>query len=525
MANLISVLDRAAAERPGHPAVRMDDLVLDYSELREAAGRVTSLLSSLGVAPGDRVAIMLPNIPAFPMAFYGTLAAGAVVVPMNPLLKSREVAFYLGDSGAKVLFAWYAAAGEAAKGAAAAGAKLVTVDEPDMNSLLASLFALHTWADRDDDDDAVILYTSGTTGQPKGAQLTHANLTRNAELTTETLLHGGPDDVVMGCLPLFHVFGLTCGLNAAVVSGATLTLLPRFDAGQALNIIARDRVTIFEGVPTMYAAMLHHPAAADADTSSLRLCVSGGAAMPVEILHAFEKTFGCIILEGYGLSETSPVASFNHPDAERKPGSIGTPVVGVEMRVVGPDGADVPPGEVGEIAIRGHNVMKGYWGKPEATAEAIPDGWFRTGDLARVDEDGYFYIVDRKKELIIRGGYNVYPREIEEVLYEHPAVAEAAVVGIPHEDLGEEVGAAVALKPGAAATPEQLQAFVKERVAAYKYPRHVWLEAELPKGPTGKILRREVRRPGEEQPGGEQSGAGQPGGEAPGGDAPPQGPR
>ena len=245
----------------------------------------------------------------------------------------------------------------------------------------------------------------------------------------------------------------------------------------------------------MYAAMLHHPASADADASSLRTCVSGGAAMPVEILHGFEKTFGCMILEGYGLSETSPVASFNHPNAERKPGSIGTPVVGVEMRVVGADGAELPAGEVGEIAIRGHNVMKGYWGKPEATAEAIPDGWFRTGDLARVDSDGYYFIVDRKKELIIRGGYNVYPREIEEVLYEHPAVAEAAVVGIAHDELGEEVGAAVALKPGAAATPEELRAFVKERVAAYKYPRHVWLVDELPKGPTGKILRREVRRP------------------------------
>ena len=500
MANLISALDRVAAEDGSHPAVRMDDLVLDYSELREAAGQVTSLLSSAGVAPGDRVAVMLPNVPAFPMAFYGALAAGAVVVPMNPLLKSREVAFYLADSGAKVLFTWYSAAGEAGKGAAATGTRVVTVDEPDMTSLLAGLFAVHTRVERADDDDAVILYTSGTTGQPKGAQLTHANLARNAALTAETLIGASPDDVVMGCLPLFHVFGLTCGLNATIAGGGTLTLLPRFDAGQALDIIARDRVTIFEGVPTMYAAMLHHPSGADADASSLRTCVSGGAAMPVEILHGFEKTFGCMILEGYGLSETSPVASFNHPNAERKPGSIGTPVAGVEMRVVGPDGAELPAGEVGEIAIRGHNVMKGYWGKPEATAEAIPDGWFRTGDLARVDSDGYYFIVDRKKELIIRGGYNVYPREIEEVLYEHPAVAEAAVVGIAHDELGEEVGAAVALKPGAAATPEELRAFVKERVAAYKYPRQVWLVDELPKGPTGKILRREVRRPAGEQP-------------------------
>jgi long-chain acyl-CoA synthetase len=495
VANLISVLDRAAAERADHPAVRMDDLVLDYSELLDAAGRVTSLLSSAGVAPGDRVAIMLPNVPAFPIAFYGALGAGAVVVPMNPLLKSREVAYYLGDSGAKVLFAWYTAAGEAAKGAADTGTELVTVDDPDMRSVLAGLFPVHTRVERADDDDAVVLYTSGTTGQPKGAELTHANLTRNAALTAGTLINSGTDDVIMGCLPLFHVFGLTCGLNATITSGATLTLLPRFDAGHALDVIARDRVTVFEGVPTMYAAMLHHPGSADADTSSLRTCISGGAAMPVEILHSFERTFGCVILEGYGLSETSPVASFNHPNAERKPGSIGTPVIGVEMRVVGPDGASLGVGEVGEIAIRGHNVMKGYWRKPEATAEAIPDGWFRTGDLARVDEDGYFFIVDRKKELIIRGGYNVYPREIEEVLYEHPAVAEAAVVGIPHDSLGEEVGAAVALKPGATATPDELRAHVKDRVAAYKYPRQVWLVDELPKGPTGKILRREVRRP------------------------------
>jgi long-chain acyl-CoA synthetase len=278
-----------------------------------------------------------------------------------------------------------------------------------------------------------------------------------------------------------------------------MTLLPRFDPGKALEIIERDRVTIFEGVPTMYAAMLHLPDADPAKAATLRLCVSGGAAMPVEILRGFEEKFGCIILEGYGLSETSPVASFNHPDKVRKPGSIGTPVEGVEMRLVGDGGAAVPAGEIGEIAIRGHNVMKGYWGRPEATAEAIPDGWFRTGDLARVDEDGYYFIVDRKKEMIIRGGYNVYPREIEEVLHEHPAVAEAAVIGMPHAELGEEVGAAVALKPGAAATPEELRAFAKERVAAYKYPRHVWLVAELPKGPTGKILRRAVRPPEELQ--------------------------
>jgi long-chain acyl-CoA synthetase len=499
MANLSSVLEQAAARQPDRPAIRMDALVLTYQQFHDAAARVTSLLRDAGIEPGDRVGLMLPNVPAFPIAFYGALGAGAIVVPMNPLLKSREVAYYLGDSGAQLLFAWHAMAGEAAKGAADAGAQMVAVDDPALAGALADVTPSTEWADAAADDDAVILYTSGTTGTPKGAQLTHGGLGYNAQLTAETLLNNSPDDVIMGCLPLFHVFGLTCGLNAAVTAGGTLTLLPRFDPGKALEIIERDRVTIFEGVPTMYAAMLHHPGADPSHAASLRLCVSGGAAMPVEILRGFEAKFGCIILEGYGLSETSPVASFNHPDKVRKPGSIGTPVVGVEMRLVGNDGADVPAGEVGEIAIRGHNVMKGYWGRPEATAEAIPDGWFRTGDLARIDEDGYYYIVDRKKEMIIRGGYNVYPREIEEVLHEHPAVAEVAVIGIPHAELGEEVAAAVALKPGGEATPEELRAFAKERVAAYKYPRHVWLVAELPKGPTGKILRRAVRPP--EEPG------------------------
>src|SRR5262252_5454167 len=495
MANLGSILEQAVASQPNRPAVRMDDLVLTYQQLHDAAARVASLLSAAGIGPGDRVGLMLPNVPAFPIAFYGALGAGAVVVPMNPLLKGREVAYYLGDSGAKVIFAWHAAAGEAAKGAADAGAELITVAKPDLSGPLADHSAEAAPADADDTDDAVILYTSGTTGQPKGAQLTHGGLTRNAQLTAETLLQNHADDVMMGCLPLFHVFGLTCGLNATILAGGTLTLLPRFDPGKALDIIARDKVTIFEGVPTMYAGMLHHPEADAADTASLRLCVSGGAAMPVEILRGFEQKFGCMILEGYGLSETSPVASFNHPHMPRKAGSIGTPVEGVEMRLVTDASDHVPIGEVGEIAIRGHNVMKGYWGKPEATAEAIPDGWFRTGDLARVDEDGYYFIVDRKKEMIIRGGYNVYPREIEEVLHEHPAVAEVAVIGIPHDSLGEEVGAAVALKPGATATPDELKEFAKQRVAAYKYPRHVWLVDALPKGPTGKILRREVVPP------------------------------
>jgi long-chain acyl-CoA synthetase len=495
MANLASNLVEAAGMYPDRAAVRLDELVITYEQLEERSARVAGLLAARGVEPGDRVGLMLPNVVQFPELYYGVLRAGAVAVPMNPLLKAREVEYYLGDSGARLCFAWHAAAEEAAKGAEAAGTGFVPVAPGPFEQLLDGSVPAASVTARADDDTAVILYTSGTTGRPKGAELTHANLVRNAAVTATTLLRLEPDDVVMGCLPLFHSFGQTCGLNAVVGSGACLTLLPRFDPGKALEVIQRDRVTVFEGVPTMYGAMLLHPQRDRYDLGSLRLCVSGGAPLPVEVLRGFEDAFGCIVLEGYGLSETSPVASFNHPDRPRKAGSIGTPIQGVEMRLVDAAGGDVPAGEVGEVAVRGHNVMKGYWRREEATREAVPDGWFRTGDLARQDADGYFFIVDRKKDLIIRGGYNVYPREVEEVLYEHPAVAEAAVVGVAHPTHGEEVGAAVVLKPGAAASPEELQAFCKERIAAYKYPRHVWLEAALPKTATGKLLRREVQPP------------------------------
>lgn len=346
------------------------------------------------------------------------------------------------------------------------------------------------------DELAYIVYTSGTTGRPKGAQLTHDNLNLNAQRSAEDIIGIQPDDVIMGCLPLFHVFGLTCGLNAAVRQGATLTLIPRFDPGKALEVIARDKVTIFEGVPTMYGAMLHHPAVSETDTSSLRTCVSGGSSLPGETLREFEETFKVSLLEGYGLSETSPVASFNMLDQPTKPGTIGRAIPGCEMKLIGEDGQTVGPGEgVGEIAIRGDNVMKGYWGKPEATEAAIPDGWFRTGDIASVDEDGYYTIVDRKKDLIIRGGMNIYPREIEEVLYTHPDVLECAVVSVPHPELGEDVGAAVSLREGASGDLEEIKQYVKDRVAAYKYPRTVWVLDELPKGPTGKILKREIHAP------------------------------
>jgi long-chain acyl-CoA synthetase len=497
MTNLAANLIATAEKYGDRPAVRLDDHVLSYSDLHSAAAAVAGTLKARGISPGDRVGLVLPNVPAFPILFYGALLAGAAVVPMNPLLKAREVEYYLNDSGMSMVFGWDGGGDVVPTAAASVGITGVVVSALGPSAEQLEGEPITAPVERDDTDTAVILYTSGTTGQPKGAELTHRNLNTNAHMTVDTLIEITSDDVVMGCLPLFHVFGLTCGLNASVVAGSCLTLLPRFDGGKALEMVGRDKVTVFEGVPTMYAGMLHHAGAGTADMSSLRTCITGGSAMPVEILKSFEKKFGCEVFEGYGLSETSPVASFNQPGRDRKPGSIGFEVRGCEMRVVDDEGKEVGVDTPGEIAIRGENVMKGYWGRPEATAEAIPDGWFRTGDIATKDADGYFFIVDRKKDLIIRGGYNVYPREVEETLYEHPAVAEAAVVGMEHSDLGEEIGAAVALKAGESADPDELRDFVKDRMAAYKYPRKVWIVDALPKGPTGKILRREVSAPKE----------------------------
>jgi long-chain acyl-CoA synthetase len=496
-ANLVASKDR----HPDRIALRCDDLQFTFTEFDAAAARVATLLEQAGVEPGDRVGVMLPNTPAFAIVFYGIIYRGAVAVPMNPLLKFREVSFYLSNSGAKALFAAPAFADEATAGAAEVGAQCWLVDDAGLAGLIADLPRQDAPVERGHDDVAVILHTSGTTGKPKGAMRTHGNLGRNADVSVRTLVETGPDDVVMGCLPLFHVFGLTCGLNGSVLSGATLTLIPRFDPSKALEVIQRDGVTVFQGVPTMYSALLTVADQVPPEaTRTLRTCVSGGAALPVQVLADFEKAFGCAVLEGYGLSESSPAAAFNHPHRERKVGSIGTPIEGVQMRVVDLDGVEVPQGQTGEIQIRGHNVMKGYWNLPEATTATItPDGWLNTGDVGRVDEDGYFYIVDRTKDMIIRGGYNVYPREIEEVLYEHPGVAEAAVIGIAHDSLGEEVGAAVALKKDATVTPDELRDYVKARVAAYKYPRQVWLVDALPKGPTGKVQKRDITAPESER--------------------------
>ncbi len=502
--NLALILHESARKDPEHLAVVLDSFKFTYGQMDAFSSQVASSLKTAGLKKGDRVGLMLPNVPQFVMAYFGILKAGGIVVPMNVLLKAPEVSFYMGDSDSRFLIVWDDFAGEALKGIA--NLKSVTTyvalkpgnsDAPAGTRNFMELLGGNPKFDMEAtaaDDTAVILYTSGTTGKPKGAELTHANLFLNCHFVSH-VFQSTPDDVTLVVLPMFHSFGQSAVMNVAIHVGGTLTLVPRFDADKVFEVIQRDKVTVLPGVPTMFFALLHHAKADGYDTSSLRLCASGGAAIPGQVLLAFEKKFKATILEGYGLSETSPTATFNSSAAERKILSIGTPIFGVELKIFDEMDKDLPPGKdnVGEIVIRGHNVMKGYWKKPEANAEAFKGGWFHTGDLGYVDEEGYFFIVDRKKEMIIRGGFNVYPREIEEVIYAHPAVAEAAVIGIPDERLGEEVKAVVSLKPGATATEEDIIAFVKERVAAYKYPRTVQFVDTLPKGATGKILKKELK--------------------------------
>ena len=500
MQNLAGILTDTAARSPERTVLKLDDTVVSYAALDAMSAKVAGLLSARGVQPGERVGLVMPNIPQMAAVYFGVLRHGAVVVPMNPLLKAREVAYHLQDSGARLVFAWEGVGGEVSAGAEeAGGVDVVTVDATEFPALLAQAESRPEVAEVMGEDVAVILYTSGTTGRPKGAALTHRNLLTNADVA-RSLLNTLETDVIFGGLPFFHVFGQTSALNSAVLSGASISLLPRFDAGKALEIIERDGVTIFEGVPTMYVGMLRHPAVKNTNVSSLRGAITGGSAMPLEVLREFEDVFGIQLLEGYGLSETSPIVSFNLPGEGRRAGSIGKPVAGMEVRMLDPDGLDVPVGEIGELSVRGDGVMKGYWRNEEATAAAIPDGWFRSGDLARFDEEGNIYIVDRKKDMILRGGYNVYPREVEEVLYEHPAVAEAAVVGVPDPLHGEEIVAVVGLREEAVPSDDtaretliaDIAQFSRDRLAAYKYPRRIILTDALPKGPTGKILKREI---------------------------------
>jgi long-chain acyl-CoA synthetase len=515
--NLASLLESSAEKYGDRAAVVLGDVRLTYAEINGAANQVANLLVARGIRPGDKVALSCPNLPYFPIVYYGILKAGATVVPLNVLLKGREVAYHLADSGARAYFCFEGtpelpigqfghegfthadgcehfftitvdpAAASPIDGTETLGAGMK--DQPPTFATVAT----------DADDTAVILYTSGTTGQPKGAELMHRNMHSNA-LAGAPLFGSDADrpDTYLCVLPLFHSFGQTVIMNGGFAYGGTVVMLPRFDADAALKAMAKEKVTFFAGVPTMYWGLLGALDDSGVDVTqlaaTLRIAAAGGSALPVEVHKDFAKRFGVTILEGYGLSETSPVASFSPRGEAVRVGSIGHPIPGVEMKLIQPDWSDTPegPDEVGEIAIKGPNIMKGYHGRPDATAEAIHDGWFRSGDLAKRDADGWYYIVDRSKDLIIRGGYNVYPREVEEVLMQHPAVSLAAVIGVPDESHGEEVKAFVIPEKTADITGEELVAWSKEQLAAFKYPRTVELVDALPMTATGKILKREL---------------------------------
>jgi long-chain acyl-CoA synthetase len=483
--NLASfVMREDAAERP---ALQFEARQITLAEVLDRAARMAGRFRAAGVVAGDRVALQVPNVPAFSFLYYGILRAGAIVVPMNPLLRPPETAYGLEHSAAKILIRFAPAALEPES----SGVDVLDIRDPWMDDLMGSA-PDEAISPVQGDDTAVILYTSGTTGRPKGAELTHRGLKLNAEASRQ-LYALEPGETVLGALPLYHSYGQTCVLNAALAAGSRVVLQSRFDATDAVARIAAESIGIVAAVPTMIQDMLE-ATADDTAFGSVRMVQSGGAALPLATLRDAETRFQCPVIEGYGLTETSPVATINTREP-RPRGSIGLPIQGVEVAVVDDQGQALGAGQVGEIVIRGHNVMKGYWRDPEATREAIDaQGWFHSGDLGRRDADGFLYIVGRIKDMINRGGLNVYPREIEEVLHEHPDVLEAAVVAVPDERLGEEVGAAVRLVQDRADLNE-IRYYVKQRVAPYKYPRFIWAVEELPKGPTGKILKRLIRMP------------------------------
>ncbi|MGW7481625.1 long-chain-fatty-acid--CoA ligase [Nonomuraea muscovyensis] len=511
MLNLSVVLEDSARNNPDGTAVVFGDMRLPYSMIDTVASQVANLLASRGIGKGDKVALACPNLPYFPFVYYGILKAGATVVPLNVLLQSREIAYHLDDCEAKALFCFEGtpelplgergrAGFEAAEGCEhffvlpATPLATESVHGESIWAALGGMPAEFETVQTSGDDTAVILYTSGTTGQPKGAELSHQNMLMNVVVCDEMFPSAADGDVFMAVLPLFHSFGQTVIMNTGFRRGAAVVLMPRFEPGDALALMRREGVTFFAGVPTMYWGLLTKIHAEGGEVpDTLKVAVAGGASSPVEVLRDFERTFGIGILEGYGLSETSPVASFNQPGRPTKPGTIGTPIWGVEMKLIDGDWKTVEGEGPGEIAIRGHNIMKGYYNRPEATAEVMHDGWFRTGDIATRDADGYYAIIDRAKDMIIRGGFNVYPRELEEVLMTHEAVSLAAVVGVPHDSHGEEVKAYVIRTPGSAITEEELIAWCRENMAAYKYPRIVEFRDALPMTATGKILKRELR--------------------------------
>jgi long-chain acyl-CoA synthetase len=508
MLSTAALLAESAQRYPDRVAVVAGTERVTYAQLWEQARRYAAVLADRGIGPGDRIALLVPNVTDFPRFYYGVLALGAVVVPVHALLVPDEIEYALRDSGAALLVAAGPLVENGSKGAELAGVPLLTSLLPEalpgidrVEDVAPTVEPLRTYLPVAPDDDAVILYTSGTTGQPKGAVLSHFNLTMNAMLSATDIMQMEPaNEVVLGCLPLFHTFGQTCAMNAGFFAAATLVLMPRFDGGQALELMRAHNVTIFEGVPTMYLGLLD-AVSSGGQPVSLKLAVSGGASLPVAVIERFKDVFDADIFEGYGLSETSPVATFNMPVYGRKPGTVGCAIWGVDVEIARADVEDrielLPQGEIGEIVIRGHNVMTGYLDRPEATAEAIVDGWFRSGDLGTKDSDGFVTIVDRKKDLVIRGGFNVYPREVEEAMMRHPAIAQVAVIGLPDERCGEEVVAVVKLSADVADRPpddaaEELTTWGHENLGHHKYPRLIKIVDEFPLGPSGKVLKREL---------------------------------
>jgi len=516
--NLASVLEHAARLTPDRQAITFNQSHLTYRQLDTQAARVAAGLTALGIGPGDRVALSCPNLPFFPIAYFGILKAGAVVVPLNVLLKPREIAYHLRDSDARALIAFEgtpelpigAMARAACDESGCAHLVIITANPAAATTVSPALTLgqiMHPHAgsfetcDRRPDDTAVILYTSGTTGQAKGAELTHHNMVSNAiashEMFRPAMSGGVEQEAGLITLPLFHSTAQTCLMNMGLYGGLRLVLSARFEPRTCLELMERERIAFGIGVPTMYWSLLQHVAEQQIDPAPiarhLKQCVSGGAPMPHEVMRRFEEIFQVRILEGYGLSEAAPVVSFNQLQRPSKPGTVGLPIFGVTIACVDEQDRPVATGERGEVVLRGPNVMKGYYNRAAATAEALRGGWLHTGDIGTLDADGYLTIVDRRNDMILRGGFNVYPREIEELMMTHPAVALVAVIGVPDDRLGEEVKALVVRRPGVETSERELIEWCRDQFASYKYPRSVEFREALPVGATGKIMKRELR--------------------------------